>query len=185
MPIGTGTAGGVELATGRGVMTENMGTVLQLMDSSGAVVEFVGGRGMGGVMTGNMGTVDQSMEDRGRVEVDGGAVGEAERVVTTCVASAGCEGDSTGGDGTDAVPFATPTKGLRLTGEQAFEISSAPVELRTGAPSRVRLKVCLPTPMSSWKAEAPAGASNVWVFAPEEMDTVPGVLSSATTNTAS
>lgn len=57
--------------------------------------------------------------------------------------------------------------------------------LMTVLPSRARKNCCLPTCMSSWKAEMPAGALNDCTLLPDIAVTVPAVLSIDTTKTAS
>ena len=65
------------------------------------------------------------------------------------------------------------------------EISFRDVPLRTVCDPRVRENDCCPTCISTSKAEAPAGASKLWVFPPEVIVTVPGDVSSATAKTES
>ena len=57
--------------------------------------------------------------------------------------------------------------------------------LRTVCPLRVRAKDCLPVPMFTSKAFAPAWALNVWELLPDVTVTVPADVRSATTKTES
>lgn len=68
---------------------------------------------------------------------------------------------------------------------QSALISFRLAPLRTVAPLRVRANVCLPVPISTAQALAPACALNVFLLLPEETWTWPGSVRSATTKTES
>ena len=68
---------------------------------------------------------------------------------------------------------------------QFSDISFRLVPLRTVSPARVSEKDCCPTPMSTVKAVAPAGALKDLRLVPELTSTVPGSFNKATTKTES